>query len=61
MGRKHDAPNESFMYKVISYDHIHKIYTLENKKTGAVINMPKDDFENRLAEQNSCMKVKTNG
>jgi hypothetical protein len=61
MGRKHDETNESFLYKVIDYDHKRKVYTLKNRKTGAVIEMPKDDFDNRLIEQKGNMTEGRNG
>jgi hypothetical protein len=42
---------ESFTYKVTDYDHVNKIYTLKNIKTGEEIKMVKYDFDARLAEQ----------
>jgi hypothetical protein len=42
--------NEAFTYRVISFDHKKKEYTLENVKTREIKIIIKDDYEYYLSE-----------
>jgi hypothetical protein len=42
---------DAFTYRVISFDHIKKEYTLEHIKTGRIKIISRDDYEYYVAEQ----------
>jgi hypothetical protein len=60
MQRKQAEVNESFMYGVVDYDHMRRVYTLKNRRTGAVIEMQKDDLDSRLAGQADQLRARGN-
>jgi hypothetical protein len=42
---------EAFTYRVISFDHVKKEYTLEHIKTGRIKIISREDYEYYVAEQ----------
>ena len=49
--KKRAEVNKSFLFEIVDFDHIKKIYTLKNRKNGRIIKLEKDDFDARFAEQ----------